>query len=131
MVSNNIGNNNTSSINNDALSNTASIGIDDILTQVRKNKHKNIFPTYQRNIQRRHQYFSPDASNKNNNPDNNTDAEEWKLGTSLIIEDSMVAGLREAKLSRNRKVKVRYGTIGLAEHFISKIWLFCCNECSH
>ena len=47
-------------------------------------------------------------SNKTNNPDNVTDAEEWKPGTSLIVGDSMIAGLEEAKLSRNRKVKVRF-----------------------
>ena len=47
-----------------------------------------------------------EMSNKTNNPDINTDAEEWKPGTSLIVGDSMIAGLREAKLSRNRKVKV-------------------------
>ena len=37
---------------------------------------------------------------KTNNPDNNTDAEEWKPGTPLM-GDSMVAGLREAKISKN------------------------------
>ena len=30
------------------------------------------------------------------------------MGTTLIVGDSMIAGLREAKLSRNRKVKVRF-----------------------
>ena len=40
VVSDNIANNNISSNNNDALSNMTSIGIDDMLTQVRKNKHK-------------------------------------------------------------------------------------------
>ena len=39
---------------------------------------------------------------------NNTDAEKWKPRTLLIVGDSMVAGLRVAKLSRNRKVKVRF-----------------------
>ena len=38
----------------------------------------------------------------------NTDVEQWKPGTLLIEGDSMVAGLREAKLSRNRKAKVRF-----------------------
>ena len=49
-----------------------------------------------------------EVSNKTNIPDNSTDAEEWKLGTSLIVGDSMIAALREGKLSRNRKVKVRF-----------------------
>ena len=39
---------------------------------------------------------------------NNTDVEQWKPGTLLIEGDSMVAGLREVKLSRNRKAKVRF-----------------------
>lgn len=38
----------------------------------------------------------------------NTDVEQWKPGTLLIEGDSMVAGLRDAKLSRNRKAKVRF-----------------------
>ena len=31
-----------------------------------------------------------------------------KKGTTFIVGDSMIAGLREAKLSRNRNVKVRF-----------------------
>ena len=31
-----------------------------------------------------------------------------KKGTTLIVGDSMIAGLREAKLSRNRNVKARF-----------------------
>ena len=34
--------------------------------------------------------------------------DEWKKGTTLVIGDSMLAGLREAKLSRNKKIKVRF-----------------------
>ena len=34
-----------------------------------------------------------EVSNKSNNPDN-TDSEEWKSGTSLIVGDSMIAGLK-------------------------------------
>ena len=45
---------------------------------------------------------------KTENPDKNTDAEEWKTATSLIAGDSMVAGLRKVKLWRNKKVKVRF-----------------------
>ena len=37
-----------------------------------------------------------------------TDAEEWKPGTSLIVGNSMIAGLREANLLRIRKVKVPF-----------------------
>ena len=54
-VCDNMGNNSINSNNNDWLFN-------DMLTQVRKNKQKGIFPTYQRNIQRFHQYFSPQTS---------------------------------------------------------------------
>ena len=36
-------------------------------------------------------------------PDKNADVEQQKPGKSLIVGDSMIAGLREAKLSRNRK----------------------------
>ena len=32
--------------------------------------------------------------------------DEWRKGTTLVIGDSMLAGLREAKLSRNKKIKV-------------------------
>ena len=34
--------------------------------------------------------------------------DEWRKGTTLVIGDSMLAGLREAKLSRNKKIKVRF-----------------------
>ena len=36
--------------------------------------------------------------------------DEWKKGTTLVIGDSMLAGLREAKLSRNEKIKVRFSS---------------------
>ena len=32
---------------------------------------------------------------------------QWKKGTTLIVGDSMLAGLREAKLSRTKRIKVR------------------------
>ena len=35
-------------------------------------------------------------------------SEEWRKGTTLITGDSMIAGLREAKLSSNKKIKVRF-----------------------
>ena len=35
-------------------------------------------------------------------------SEEWRKYTALITGDSMIAGLREAKLSSNKKIKVRF-----------------------
>ena len=35
-------------------------------------------------------------------------SEEWRKDTTLITGDSMIAGLREAKLSSNKKIKVRF-----------------------
>ena len=46
-----------------------------------------------------------------NNADNNTvqqNNEEWRKGATLILEDSITSGLIEKKMSRNRKIKVRY-----------------------
>ena len=46
-----------------------------------------------------------------NNADNNTvqeKNEEWRIGTTLILGDSTISGLIEKKMSRNRKIKVRY-----------------------
>ena len=40
MVNDNISNNNTSSDDNDAVSNMTFMDIDDVLTEVRKNNHK-------------------------------------------------------------------------------------------
>ena len=34
--------------------------------------------------------------------------DEWKKVTTLVIGDSMLAGLKEAKLSRNKKIKARF-----------------------
>ena len=49
--------------------------------------------------------------------------DEWKKVTTLVIGDSMLAGLREAKLSRNKKIKVRFfpgaKTEDLQYHLIS------------
>ena len=33
-------------------------------------------------------------------------SEQWKKGTMVIVGDSMLAGLREAKLSRSKRIKV-------------------------
>ena len=38
-------------------------------------------------------------------------SEQWKIGTTLIVGDSMLPGLREAKLSRSKTIKVRYFTV--------------------
>ena len=35
-------------------------------------------------------------------------SDEWRKGTTLITGDSMIASLREAKLSSNKKMKVRF-----------------------
>ena len=45
-----------------------------------------------------------------NNADNNTAQEnnEWRKGTRVILGDSTISGLIEKKMSRNRKIKVRY-----------------------
>ena len=37
-----------------------------------------------------------------------TSNEHWKNGTTLIMGDSTVSGLMEKKMSRNRKVKIRF-----------------------
>ena len=111
VVSDNISNNNTSSNDNDALSNMTSVDIDVMLMEVRKNKHKeyiSYISTKHSNAPSILSNTELEVSNKTNIPDNSTDAEEWKPGTSLIVGDSMIAGLREGKLSRNRKVKVRF-----------------------
>ena len=42
-------------------------------------------------------------------------SEQWKKGTTLIVGDSMLAGLREAKLSRSKRIKVRYFPGGKTE----------------
>ena len=48
--------------------------------------------------------------------------DEWKKGATLVIGDSMLGGLREAKLSRNEKIKVRFSsgakTEDLQDHLI-------------
>ena len=46
-----------------------------------------------------------------NNVDNNTvqqNNEEWRKGTTLILGDSAISGLIDKKMSRNRKIKVKY-----------------------
>ena len=88
-----------------------SMDIDDMLMEVRKNKHKEYISYISTEHSKAPSILSNtelEVSNKTNIPDKNTDVEEWKPGTSLIVEDSMIAGLREGKLSRNRKVKVHF-----------------------
>ena len=48
------------------------------------------------------------TKHKSKNKSQDQSIGEWKKGITLIVGDSMIAGLREAKLSRNRKVKVRF-----------------------
>ena len=45
---------------------------------------------------------------KNDEEKVTTNNEHWKNGTSLIVGDSAVSGLMEKKMSRNRKVKIRF-----------------------
>ena len=40
---------------------------------------------------------------------------QWNKGTSLIVEDLMLAGLRETKLSRSKRIQVRYFPGGKTE----------------
>ena len=42
-------------------------------------------------------------------------SEQWKKGTTLIVGESMLAGLREAKLPRSKRIKVRYFPGGKTE----------------
>ena len=42
-------------------------------------------------------------------------SDQWKKGTTLVVKDSMLAGLREAKLSRSKRIKVRYFPGGKTE----------------
>ena len=81
-----------------------------MLTQVNKNKYQKSISYISTEYSKTPSILSTtelEVSNETNNPDNNTDVEERKPRTSLIVEDSE---LREAKLSRNRnrKVKVRF-----------------------
>ena len=95
--------------------------IDDMLTEVRKSKHKEYISYISAEHSKAPSILSTtelEASNKTNNPDYNADAEERKPGTSLIIGDSVTAGLREAKLSRDRKVKVLFFSWSKNERFL-------------
>ena len=62
----------------------------------------------------------------NEPPDQST--AEWKIRTALVVGDSMIAGLREAKLSRNRKVKICFlpcaKTEDLMFHLISYLYMY-------
>ena len=88
------------------------IGLKNVINQVRKrNKNENyisykstkqlvtppIFPTTQ-----------SDKSNSTSKTDKGIEAKEWKPGTILIVGDSTFDSLRKAKLSRKRKVEVRF-----------------------
>ena len=48
-----------------------------------------------------------DMFNLTSKTDSSIDMEDWQPGTMAMLEDSMVASMRK-KLSRNRKVKVRF-----------------------
>ena len=109
MVSDNISKNNITFNDNDTMSNITAMDIDDMLTEVKKNKHIEYISSILTEHSKAPSILSTtelEVSKKTNNPDNNTDTDEWKPGTSLIVGDSMIAGVREAKLSKNRKLKV-------------------------
>ena len=94
---------------NDMMSNMTSMDIDDKLMEVRKNKHKEYISYISTEHSKAPSILSTrelEVSSKTNNPDNNTDEEKLKPRTSLIVGDSLIAGLKEAVLSKNRKVKV-------------------------
>ena len=42
-------------------------------------------------------------------------SDQWKKGTTLVVGDSMLAGLREAKLSRGKRISARYFPGGKTE----------------
>ena len=42
-------------------------------------------------------------------------SEQWKKGTTVIVGDSMLAGTREVKLSKSKRMKVRYFRGGKTE----------------
>ena len=72
--------------------------IDDMLTKVRKKKHKEYISYISTDYSKAPSILSTaelEVSNKTNNPDNNAVAEEWKSETSLVVGDSMISGLRE------------------------------------
>ena len=48
-----------------------------------------------------------DISTTTNKTNSTTNTEEWKPGTTLIVGNSMVASLRESKLLRDGKLKIR------------------------
>ena len=106
VLSDNISNNNTSSNDNDALSNMSSMNIADRLMEVRKNKHKEYISYISKKHSKAPSILSNvelEVSNKTNIPDNNTDAEEWKPGTQLIVGDSMIAGLEKGNYRETEK----------------------------
>ena len=87
-----------------------SIDFRDINNQAWKNKHEELYFLENNKTETLPMFpnTQPDIYNPANKTDKSTDAEEWKPKTSRIVGDSMIAGLREAKLSRNRKVEVSF-----------------------
>ena len=79
MISDNIANNNTSSNDNDALSNMTPMDIDDMITEVKKTKHKEHNSYISTEHSKAPSIVSTtelEVSNKTNNPANNTDVAE-------------------------------------------------------
>ena len=78
VVSDNISNNSPSSNCNDAVPNMTSMDIDDMLTEVRKNEHKEYISYISKEHSKAPSLLSTtelEVSNKTNNPDDNTDVE--------------------------------------------------------
>ena len=44
-------------------------------------------------------------------------SDQWKKGTTLIVGDSMLAGLGEVKLSKSKRIKAHYFSGGKTEDF--------------
>ena len=79
MISDNTANNNTSSNDNDALSNMTPMDIDDMITEVKKTKHEEHISYISREHSKAPSIVSTtelEVSNKTNNPANNTDVAE-------------------------------------------------------
>ena len=65
-------------------------------------------------------YFNLDVANYLKNQDNSQN-HPWKKGTTLIIDDSILSGLREFKMSKRKTIKVRTfpgATIGDIKFFV-------------
>ena len=60
------------------------------------------------NIRKEIQYIPTKTINTAGNNSVKQNNEEWRKGTTLILGDSTISGLIEKKVSRNKKIKVRF-----------------------